>query len=130
LETDALTKVVFDVLLVLTPVLVAVVAEYVRRVLGTERLRRIQEELATKQALALAAVRFVEQVYHDLHGEEKYQQALEWLSSRLAQYGLKATPEELRGLIEAALRAIKDEFGNDWAAPDPAGQAGGLELTA
>lgn len=130
MEADALSRAVFSALLVLIPVLVAVVAEYIRRVLGTERLRRIQEELAAKQALALMAVRFVEQFYRDLHGEEKYQQALEWLAGRLTQYGLKATPEELRGLIEAALRAIKDEFGNDWAASGSEEQIDRLELTA
>lgn len=127
---DTLSKAATDALLVLIPILVAMVAEYVRRRLGTERLQRIKEELATKQVLALAAVRFVEQVYKDLHGEEKYQKALEWLSTQLAQYGLKATPDELRGLIEAVLRALKDELGEDWARFDQEKQVDGPELTA
>ncbi|WP_222927706.1 phage holin [Biomaibacter acetigenes] len=78
-------------------------------------MRKIQEELTAKQELALLAVRFVEQVYKDLHGEEKYQKAAEWLVEQAAKIGLNLTAEEVKGLIEAALREMKDVFGEEWA---------------
>ena len=65
------------ILAILVPVLAALIVELLRRKLGTEKLKQAKEELATKQELALLAVRFVEQVYVDLHGAEKYQAAAE-----------------------------------------------------
>ena len=57
----------------------------------------------------------MEQVYRDLHGPEKYEKAAEWLAARARKLGLELTPEEVKGLIEAALREIKDTFGEEWA---------------
>ncbi|OAT81122.1 phage holin [Desulfotomaculum copahuensis] len=112
---DKLLQLAYDLLAILIPVLAALAVEYLRRRLGTEMVKRIQEELATKQELATLAVRFVEQVYKDLHGPDKYQKAAEWLASRAQEHGLKLTADEIKGLIEAALRQLKDAFGNEWA---------------
>lgn len=112
---DKLVQLAYDLLAILIPTLAALAVEYLRRRLGTERVKRIQEELATKQELAILAVRFVEQVYKDLHGPDKYQKAAEWLAARAQEHGLKLTADEIKGLIEAALRQLKDAFGNEWA---------------
>lgn len=112
---DKLLQLAYDLLAILIPALAALAVEYLRRRLGTEKVKRIQEELAAKQELATLAVRFAEQVYRDLHGPDKYQKAAEWLAARAGELGLKVTPEEIKGLIEAALRAFKDEFGEEWA---------------
>lgn len=103
-----------NLLAVLIPVLVGLAVEYLRKRLGTEKMRKIQEELAAKQDLAMLAVRFVEQVYRDLHGEEKYNKA-EWLVTQAAGVGIKLTSDDVKGLIEAALREMKDAFGEEWA---------------
>ncbi len=105
----------YDALAIFIPVLVALAVEYVRRRLGTEKLRKIQEELATKQDLAILAVRFVEQVYKELEGPAKYQKAAEWLAARANEHGIRITTDEVKGLIEAALREMKDAFGEEWA---------------
>lgn len=105
----------YDLLAILLPLLAGFLVELLRRKLGTEKIRKIQEELVTKQELAILAVRFVEQVYQELHGPEKYQKAAEWLAARAGELGIKVTPDEIKGLIEAALRAFKDEFGEEWA---------------
>lgn len=112
---DKLLQLAYDLLAILIPALAALAVEYLRRRLGTERVKRIQEELAAKQELATLAVRFVEQVYRDLHGPDKYQKAAEWLAARAQEHGLKLTADEIKGLIEAALRQLKDAFGNEWA---------------
>lgn len=112
---DKLVQLAYDLLAILIPALAALAVEYLRRRLGTERVKRIQEELAAKQELATLAVRFVEQVYRDLHGPDKYQKAAEWLAARAQEHGLKLTADEIKGLIEAALRQLKDAFGNEWA---------------
>lgn len=112
---DKLLQLAYDLLAILIPALAALAVEYLRRRLGTEKVKRIQEELAAKQELATLAVRFVEQVYRDLHGPDKYQKAAEWLAARAQEHGLKLTADEIKGLIEAALRQLKDAFGNEWA---------------
>jgi LL-H family phage holin len=108
-------KIAMDVLAVLIPALVALFMEYLRRQLGTEKLKQIQNELILKQDLAILAVKFIEQAVKEAKGEEKYLQAADWLSIQLAQHGIKVSSDELRGLIESALRTIKDEMGEQWS---------------
>lgn len=110
-----IVQVAYDVLAVLIPALVGLAMEYLRRKLGTEKMEKLKKELAVKKELAILAVRFVEQVYKDLHGPEKYQKAAEWLSARAAEYGFNVTPDEIKGLIEAAIRELKDSLGEEWA---------------
>ena len=64
----------------------------------------------TKQAVAKTAVQFVEQVYKDLHGEEKLNEALVAASQMLAQKGITVSDLELRVLIEAAVAEFNDAF--------------------
>jgi LL-H family phage holin len=111
---DALTNICYNVLSILMPALVALVVEYLRHRLGTEKLKKVQEELTAKQDLASLAVRFVQQFWVSLSGQERYEKAAEWLSARAKERGLKVTSEEIKGLIEAALRMAKDEFGEEW----------------
>lgn len=112
---DLLLRVLYDVLVLLATVAAGYAVAWFRKRLGVEGMKRIEAELAAKQELAALAVRFVEQVYKDIHGEAKYQKAAEWLAARAGELGLKVTPEEIKGLIEAALRTFKDKFGEEWA---------------
>lgn len=113
--SEQIIKIALDVLAVLAPVLAAMLVELLRRKLGTEKLQHLQSELAAKQDLAILAVRFAEQVYKEAGGPEKYNSAAMWLSERALDKGLLISAEEVRGLIEAALRELKDSFGEEWA---------------
>ena len=64
----------------------------------------------TKKEVARNAVKFVEQVYKDLHGEEKLAEALQAASEMLAEKGISASELELRVLIEAAVAEFNDAF--------------------
>lgn len=110
-----LVKIATDALAILIPAIVALLAELLRRRIGTERVRRIQEELAAKHDLAVLAVRFAQQAYRDLGGQERAGKAANWLATQAAARGIPITEHEIQGLIEAALRGIKDEFGEEWA---------------
>lgn len=85
------------------------------RKIKAEQLQNIILQLSQKKALAILAVRFAEQTYKDLHGEDKYNEAAQWLSAQAAEYGIKITDVEIKGLLEAALREVKDRFGEHWA---------------
>lgn len=64
----------------------------------------------TKQAVAKSAVQFVEQVYKDLHGEAKLNEALIAAETMLAEKGITISALELRVLIEAAVSEFNDAF--------------------
>ena len=64
----------------------------------------------TKLTVAKTAVQYVEQVYKDLHGEEKLNQALAAASDMLAQKGITVTELEMRVLIEAAVAEFNKAF--------------------
>lgn len=73
----------------------------------------------TKRAIAKTVVQFVEQVYKDLHGEEKLNAALAAFSEMLAEKGITVSDLEMRVLIEAALAEFNDAF-DKGIAIDPA----------
>ena len=64
----------------------------------------------TKASVAKTAVKFVEQVYKDLHGEEKLNEALTAASEMLAEKGIKISDLELKVLIEAAVAEFNNAF--------------------
>jgi hypothetical protein len=64
----------------------------------------------TKKDVAKSAVKFVEQVYKDIHGEEKLAEALVAASEMLAEKGITVTDLELRVLIEAAVAEFNEAF--------------------
>lgn len=64
----------------------------------------------TKQDVAKTCVKAVEQIYKDLHGEEKLQKAMEAASEMLMNKNITITDIELRMLIEAAVAEFNDAF--------------------
>ncbi len=112
---DLIMTIIEKALIIVVTLAAAYAVAYIRKRLGVEGMQKIETELVLKQELATLAVRFAEQFYLDLGGPEKYEQASVWLSARLAEKGIGISDEEIRGLIEAALRELKDQFGNAWA---------------
>ncbi len=64
----------------------------------------------TKRKVAKTVVLFVEQVYKDLHGEEKLNAALERASVILTEKGIKVSVTEMKTLIEAAVSEFNEAF--------------------
>ncbi|MDI6813421.1 MAG: phage holin [Desulfitobacteriaceae bacterium] len=88
---------------------------YLYHVLGIEKMRAINQELSTKKEIAKLAVQYAEQAWKKLRGPEKYGKAAEWMASQCQRLRINVTDQEIKGLIEAALRGFKDQFGNSWA---------------
>ena len=63
-----------------------------------------------KQSVCRTVVRFVEQVYQDIHGPEKLAQAMGKASEILAGYGIDISETELVALLEAAVNEFNDAF--------------------
>ena len=66
----------------------------------------------TKKDVAKTVVRAVEQVYKDLHGDEKLNKALASASEMLAEKGIIVTELEMLMLIEAAVSEFNKAFEN------------------
>lgn len=64
----------------------------------------------TKREVARDAVKFVEQVFKNLHGEEKLNEAMKAASEMLAEKGITITELELRVLVEAAVAEFNKAF--------------------
>ena len=74
----------------------------------------------TKRKVAATTVAYIEQVYKDLHGDEKLARALVVAASMLSQKGIKTTEEELKVLLEAAVKEMNDKFKKETAAAQSA----------
>lgn len=64
----------------------------------------------TKQAIAKICVQFVEQVFQDLHGEQKLHAALNRAAELLAEKGIAFSALEMETLIEAAVAEFNKAF--------------------
>lgn len=64
----------------------------------------------TKRAIAKTVVQFVEQVYKDLHGDEKLNAAMAAFSDMLAERGIHVSELEMRVLLEAAVAEFNGVF--------------------
>lgn len=71
-----------------------------------------------KRAVAKTVVMATEQIYKDLHGEEKYNKALQALAEMLAAKGIPITELEARMLIESAVGEFNRVF-DDTVEPLP-----------
>lgn len=62
--------------------------------------------------VAYSTVKYVEQIYTDIHGEDKLKEALKQASSILQEKGIQVSQDQLKTLIESAVygmnQGIKD----------------------
>ena len=77
--------------------------------IGT-RLKKVYEEKVnteTAKAVVEDAVRFVEQVYKDLHGKEKLEKATAQVEEVLQSKGITISEAEINMLIESCVYGMK-----------------------
>lgn len=86
------------------------IAGYIGIVVKNVYTKHINDK--TKADVAKTVVKFVEQVYKDLHGDEKLNAALASASEMLAEKGITVSELEMRVLIEAALAEFNEAFKN------------------
>ncbi|MBQ7821749.1 MAG: phage holin family protein [Clostridia bacterium] len=66
----------------------------------------------TKADVVKTCVKAVEQLYKDLHGEDKYNEVVKSASEMLALKGISITELEIKMLIEAAVAEFNNVFEN------------------
>lgn len=85
-------------------IIVTAVAGYIG--ISIRNLARRYIDNDEKRAVASTVVKFVEQVYTDIHGNDKLNKALEQAESIFAEKGIYIGSAELRALIEAAVNEM------------------------
>ena len=63
-----------------------------------------------KKEIAKEVVKFTEQVYKTLHGQEKLEKAMEAMAQMLAEKGITITELEMKVLLEAAVAEFNKAF--------------------
>jgi hypothetical protein len=87
---------------------ITTIAGYIGIVVKNLYQRYVNDQ--TKRDVVKTVVQGVEQIYKDLHGEDKLNKALESASDMLALKGVNVTELELRMLIEAAVGEFNNAF--------------------
>ena len=90
--------------------IVTAIAGYIGLVVKNIYQKYINDKM--KENIVKNAVKFVEQVYKDLHGEEKLNEALVAAAEMLNEKGIAVTGLELRVLVEAAVAEFNGAFNN------------------
>lgn len=88
---------------ILSGILVGIVGFFtakVKSLLNTDEKRRV----------AKTTVRYIEQVYKDIHGAEKLEKAKEAAISMLNEKGINITDLEITALIEEAVKEMNLDF--------------------
>ena len=78
--------------------------------LQAKNLYRKYVNTEVKQAVCRTAVRFVEQVYKDIHGPEKLRASMAKASEILEGYGITISESELVAMLEAAVNEFNNSF--------------------
>ena len=63
-----------------------------------------------KIAVVNSTVQYVEQVFTDLHGQDKLQKAIDRASELLTQKGITVSSDELETLIESAVNGFNNGY--------------------
>ena len=88
--------------------IVTAIAGYIGIVLKNIYQKYVNDK--TKKAVAKTVVNAVEQLYKDLHGQEKYDKAVEAMSQMLSDKGITISDIEIKMLIEAAVAEFNNSF--------------------
>lgn len=91
--------------------IITAIAGYIGVVLKNLYTKYINDK--TKQSVVKTCVQAIEQLYKDLHGEEKLNKVIESATDMLTEKGISITDLELRMLIESAVGEFNDNFNKD-----------------
>lgn len=107
-------KIVYGIVMALASAAIGLLIAFLKQKLGIVKMQETSEALKNKEGFARLAVLFAQQVYWSLDGPARFEKAASSLSKALCKAGIIVTADELKELIEAALKALKKEFGDAW----------------
>ncbi|MDF2534324.1 MAG: hypothetical protein K0R18_481 [Bacillales bacterium] len=100
-----------DLAYALVTVGVGFLIAFLKKKIGVENMKKIQEQSHLIKQIVEMGVKYAEQTFES---GEKLDHAIEWIITTLASKGIKVEEKEIRGLVEATIRELKDQFGEEW----------------
>lgn len=88
--------------------IITAIAGYVGIVVKKYYTKYINDK--TKKSVVNTCVKAVEQLYKDLHGEDKVNKCIESVSEILAAKGITISSIEIQMMIESAVKEMNDSF--------------------
>ena len=83
------------------------IIQYIRSRFGEEKANTIFSIIED-------GVLFAQQVYNHLEGDQKKEEAMNYIITRLDEKGIKVTQYQIDGMIESVLKRLKLEYGDNW----------------
>lgn len=103
-------ELLYSVISVGIPCLVGGLFAGLKHFIGAQKAGKVIFTLQTKSHLASEAVKFVEDAFKELGGEQKLENAITNLIGRLNGCGVPVTVDEADSLIRAAYQTVKNNF--------------------
>lgn len=91
--------------------IITAIAGYVGLVVKNAYTKYVNDK--TKKDVVKTCVNAVEQLYKDLHGQDKLDKCIESATQILGEKGITITELEIRMLIEAAVSEFNNSFGTN-----------------
>jgi LL-H family phage holin len=112
--TEILNTIIMTTITIGLPLLITFIFKYLNAKIGVENMAIIEREINNTSILAEAAVTYIQQKYPGVTNGEKLQLASEWLATEANNRGINLSVEQIEGYLEAALKVVKDSFGDNW----------------
>lgn len=99
-----------EMLMDLLPIVIAAVGTFIVGVIKAKYTEYVNTD--TKKELAMLTVRYVEQVFKALHGDEKLNKAKSAFIKVLNERGIEISEDEVNILLEAAVNQMNEDAGS------------------
>lgn len=96
-----------DIIMQIIPIVLATVGTFLIGLIKAKYSQYVNTD--TKKEIAMLTVRYVEQVFKTLHGEEKLDKAKSAFVKMLNEKGIKISDDEINMLLEAAVHQMNEK---------------------
>lgn len=114
MDNQLISQIILNIAEIVGLVLSYYIIMFLKKKIGIENLKKIDTELQTNQELAKLAVLFVQKNFENADNQTKFREAFIALSEMLNKKGINISDNEIKVLIESALKVLKKEFGDTW----------------
>lgn len=99
-----------EILMDLLPIVIAAVGTFLIGIIKAKYTEFVNTD--TKKEVAMLTVRYVEQVFKALHGDEKFNKAKSAFIKVLNEKGIEVSEDEVTMLLEAAVHKMNEGAGS------------------
>lgn len=114
MDSQIISELILNLMYILGLTLSYFIIVFLKKKIGLENLKKIENEYFINQELAKSVVLYVQKTLGNASNEIKFNEACIALSEILSKKGIILTETEMKVLIESALKMFKKQFGDAW----------------